>query len=65
MIEKVMTETVLENFPELREAIEKQKEKSVLKYPGYFGKCPRCGAAFLDNLTHYCGNCGQKIRFPK
>jgi len=25
------------------------------------GKCPKCGAVFLDKSTSYCGNCGQAI----
>lgn len=24
------------------------------------GRC-KCGAEFLDKLTNYCGNCGQRI----
>lgn len=27
---------------------------------GYEGKC-KCGAMFLDRLTNYCGNCGQRL----
>ena len=26
-----------------------------------FGFCPTCNACFMDNLTNYCGNCGQKL----
>lgn len=29
----------------------------------YFGigKCPMCGAVFMDKSTNYCGNCGQAL----
>lgn len=27
---------------------------------GYEGLC-KCGAVFLDRLTNYCGNCGQRL----
>ena len=25
------------------------------------GKCPKCGAVFLDKSTSHCGNCGQAL----
>lgn len=39
--------------------------KPVFAYPGYSGKCPSCGAVFLDGSAPYCGNCGQRIKFQK
>lgn len=41
-----------------------REPKKVLEYIGYCGKCPSCGAVFLDPSTPYCGNCGQAIVFP-
>ena len=40
-----------------------REPKMVKPYTGYAGQCPSCGAAFLDDLTHFCGNCGQAIRW--
>ena len=45
------------------DALEKQiakKPKPDKKLYG-FGFCPTCNACFMDNLTNYCGNCGQKL----
>lgn len=45
------------------DALEKQiakKPKPDKKFYG-FGFCPTCNACFMDNLTNYCGNCGQKL----
>lgn len=44
-------------------AIEKQISKKPLEENRYYGngKCPNCGAVFLDKSTHYCGNCGQAL----
>jgi len=44
-------------------ALEKQipaKPLEEMRYYGY-GKCPNCGAVFMDNLTNYCWNCGQAL----
>ena len=27
------------------------------------GKCPRCGAFFMNKDTRYCGNCGQALEW--
>lgn len=45
------------------EALEKQIPKKLLAETKYYGigKCPRCGAVFLDQTTNYCGNCGQAL----
>ena len=44
------------------EALEKQipfiPETNNLKVG--LGRC-KCGAEFLDKLTNYCGNCGQRL----
>ena len=45
------------------DALEKQiakKPNPDTKFYG-FGFCPNCNACFMDNLTNYCGNCGQKL----
>lgn len=42
-------------------ALEKQIPKKPLPYKGYEGQCPECGVVYLDRLTGYCGNCGQKL----
>lgn len=42
-------------------ALEKQTPKEPLPYKGYEGKCSSCGVVFLDRLTKYCGNCGQRL----
>lgn len=36
---------------------------SVEEITGWSGKCPTCGAVFMDAYTNYCGNCGQRITF--
>ena len=43
------------------QALEKQIPKKPLPYKGYEGQCPECGVVYLDRLTGYCGNCGQKL----
>lgn len=45
------------------EALEKQVTNKPLSENKYYftGKCPSCGAVFLDNTTKYCGNCGQAL----
>ena len=45
------------------EAIKKQMPQKPLAETKYYGigKCPRCGAVFLDKATNYCGNCGQAL----
>ena len=45
------------------DALEKQiakKPNPDTKFYG-FGFCPTCNVCFMDNLTNYCGNCGQKL----
>ena len=45
------------------DALERQDAKKPnpdTKFYG-FGFCPTCNACFMDNLTNYCGNCGQKL----
>ena len=45
------------------DALERQVAKKPnpdTKFYG-FGFCPTCNACFMDNLTNYCGNCGQKL----
>ena len=45
------------------DALERQvakKPNTDTKFYG-FGFCPTCNACFMDNLTNYCGNCGQKL----
>jgi ribosomal protein S27AE len=37
-----------------------QKPEPESRYYGN-GKCPTCGAVFLDKSTNYCGNCGQAL----
>lgn len=39
--------------------------RMVKPYTGYAGQCPSCGVVFLDDSTHFCGNCGQAILFPE
>lgn len=58
----VASVTVL-NKAAILEALEKQVPKEPLPEPRYYGngKCPRCGAVFLDKSTNYCGNCGQAL----
>lgn len=40
-----------------------REEKMVKPYTGHAGQCPSCGLVFRDGLTHFCGNCGQAIRW--
>lgn len=42
-----------------------REEKMVKPYKGYAGQCPSCGVVFLDDLTHFCGNCGQMLDWGK
>lgn len=44
-------------------ATEKQIKKKPSPDNTYYGvgKCPLCGAVFLDKSTNYCGNCGQAL----
>lgn len=41
-------------------ALEKQIPFRPEHYKGFYGQC-KCKAVFLDKLTKYCGNCGQKL----
>lgn len=41
-------------------ALEKQIPFKPEHYKGFYGQC-KCRAIFLDKLTEYCGNCGQKL----
>lgn len=56
-------ETVNEACRMGMQALEKQIPKKTLPEDKWYGngKCPRCNAVFLDKLTNYCGNCGQKL----
>ena len=47
------------------EVLKKQIPQNVLPENKFYGigKCPNCGAVFLDNTTEYCGNCGQALIF--
>jgi ribosomal protein S27AE len=44
-------------------ALGKQIPKRPLEEKKFYGigKCPSCGAVFLDKNTNYCGNCGQAL----
>jgi hypothetical protein len=42
------------------ETLEKQIPYKPTERKGFEGKC-KCGVVFLDRLTNYCGNCGQKL----
>ena len=44
-------------------ALEKQIPKKPLEETKFYGngKCPSCGAVFMDKSTNYCGNCGQAL----
>ena len=46
-----------------KKALEKQIPKKPLPEEKYYGngKCPSCGAVFIDKSTNYCGNCGQAL----
>ena len=62
-VEQAMRECELAIGMTLKEAVERQvakKPKPDKKFYG-FGFCPTCNACFMDNLTNYCGNCGQKL----
>lgn len=47
-------------FDSLLKAREKEIPFKPVTFKLYAGKC-KCGAVFLDNLTQYCGNCGQRL----
>ena len=44
-------------------ALMKRIKEKPLPEKQYFdiGKCPSCGAVFVDDKTKFCGNCGQAI----
>ena len=44
-------------------ALEKQVPQKPLEETKFYGngKCPSCGAVFMDKSTNYCGNCGQAL----
>lgn len=44
----------------IKNALEKQISYTPIERKGFEGKC-KCGVVFLDRLTNYCGNCGQKL----
>lgn len=50
----------LDVYAALLNAVEKQIPYKPTYYSGYPGKC-KCGTAFLDKSTNFCGNCGQKL----
>lgn len=65
MIEKTITEEMetqdkIDISKMIIEALEKQIPYKPDLYRGFEGKC-KCGVVFLDRLTKYCGNCGQKL----
>ena len=45
------------------EALKKQMPEKPLPENKWYGigKCPSCGAVFMDDYTNYCGNCGQAL----
>lgn len=45
--------------------MEYRTPKPVIENFPWSGRCPSCGAIFLDDSTNYCGNCGQRIMFGK
>ena len=47
------------------QSLEKQIPKKPLPDKEFHlkGICPTCGVHFLDKLTKYCGNCGQKLKW--
>lgn len=47
--------------PECEKILDKEIAKKPLPYKGWDGKCPTCGVIFVDRLTNYCRNCGQKL----
>lgn len=65
IIDKAMANVELEIGMTLKEAVEKQIPKEPLPYKGWEGKCPTCGVIFVDRLTNYCGNCGQKLLWKR
>lgn len=56
-------EIIRERVDELIKLREYREPMRVLPYSLYAGKCPRCGVAFLDDSTNYCGNCGQSLKW--
>ena len=44
-------------------ALDKQIPQKPLEETKFYGngKCPSCGAVFMDKSTNYCGNCGQAL----
>ena len=45
-------------------ALKKQEPAAPLPENDYGnGKCPSCGAVFLDKSTNFCGNCGQALKW--
>jgi rRNA maturation endonuclease Nob1 len=65
ILEEAMANVELEIGMTLKEAVEKQIPKEPLPYKGWEGKCPTCGVIFVDRLTNYCGNCGQKLLWKR
>lgn len=54
---------IILNEKAIVEALKKQIPTEPLEENQYYGigKCPSCGAVFLDKSTKYCGNCGQAL----
>ena len=50
-------------YKNIVKALEKQIPIKPLEENRYYGigKCPTCGAVFLDKTTKYCGSCGQSL----
>ena len=65
IFDEAMANVELEIGMTLKEAVEKQISKEPLPYKGWEGKCPTCGVIFVDRLTNYCGNCGQKLLWKR
>ena len=62
---RIIRDEVADLIKEVEELKSYREDARVLPYQLYAGKCPKCGVVFLDDSTAYCGNCGQKIRFPR
>lgn len=60
---RILHTQVWEIIKERDELLKYRAPAKVLQNNGWSGKCPSCGAIFLDDLTNYCGNCGQRIAF--
>ena len=60
---KIMHEQVAAIIAERDELLKYRTPTPVEPKKGWYGKCPTCGAVFLDPYLPYCGNCGQALIF--